>query len=179
MTATGSLLSRTARAVRTPATWHPAFLYAVSFGGFVAFGVYLPTCLTRAYELGRSDAALRTAGFVVLAVAMRPLGGRLSDRTHPVPVLTGSYGLLTVTAVIACALTATVVRPRARAAGARPVPVPDGAGCPLARTRMAVATASFRVSYGRHEQRPPPSGRHGSPQDLPDGLGGGHRPGRP
>ncbi|MFF3607864.1 nitrate/nitrite transporter [Streptomyces sp. NPDC002463] len=100
-TATGSLLSRTALAVRTPATWHLAFLYAVSFGGFVAFSVYLPTYLTRAYELGRSDAALRTAGFVVLAVAMRPLGGWLSDRTHPVPVLTGSYGLVAVCALVA------------------------------------------------------------------------------
>ena len=32
---------------------------------------------------------------------MRPLGGRLSDRIHPVPVLTVSYGLVAV-----CALTA-------------------------------------------------------------------------
>ncbi|MEU2231674.1 MFS transporter [Streptomyces vietnamensis] len=100
-TAAGSLLSRTALAVRTPATWQLAFLYAVSFGGFVAFSVYLPTYLTRAYELGRSDAALRTAGFVVLAVAMRPVGGWLSDRTQPVPVLTASYGLVSVCALVA------------------------------------------------------------------------------
>ncbi|MFF0473968.1 nitrate/nitrite transporter [Streptomyces sp. NPDC004284] len=100
-TAAGTLLSRTARALRTPATWHLSFLYAVSFGGFVAFSVYLPTYLTRAYGLDRPDAALRTAGFVVLAVAMRPVGGWLSDRLHPVPVLTVSYGL-----VAACALVA-------------------------------------------------------------------------
>ncbi|MFF0428634.1 nitrate/nitrite transporter [Streptomyces sp. NPDC004520] len=100
-TATGSMVSRTALAMRTPATWQLAFLYAVSFGGFVAFSVYLPTYLTRAYELGRSDAALRTAGFVVLAVAMRPVGGWLSDRIHPVPVLTVSYGLVAACALIA------------------------------------------------------------------------------
>ncbi|GHJ96853.1 MFS transporter [Streptomyces sp. NE5-10] len=93
-TATGSLWSRTSLALRTPATWHLAFLYAVSFGGFVAFSVYLPTYLTRAYDLARSDAALRTAGFVVLAVSMRPLGGWLSDRVRPVPVLTASYALV-------------------------------------------------------------------------------------
>ncbi|GAA3047318.1 NarK/NasA family nitrate transporter [Streptomyces roseofulvus] len=100
-TAAGSLLSRTALAVRTPSTWQLAFLYAVAFGGFVAFSVYLPTYLTRAYDLGRSDAALRTAGFVVLAVAMRPVGGWLSDRTHPVPVLTASFGLVAACALIA------------------------------------------------------------------------------
>ncbi|MEU2509007.1 MFS transporter [Streptomyces sp. NPDC007863] len=100
-TATGSLWSRTSLALRTPATWHLAFLYAVSFGGFVAFSVYLPTYLTRAYDLTRSDAALRTAGFVVLAVAMRPLGGWLSDRVRPVPVLTASYGLVAACAFLA------------------------------------------------------------------------------
>ncbi|MFJ3099395.1 MFS transporter [Streptomyces hydrogenans] len=100
-TATGSLWSRTSLALRTPATWHLAFLYAVSFGGFVAFSVYLPTYLTRAYDLARSDAALRTAGFVVLAVAMRPLGGWLSDRVRPVPVLTASYGLVASCAFLA------------------------------------------------------------------------------
>ncbi|MFF8381618.1 nitrate/nitrite transporter [Streptomyces sp. NPDC015661] len=100
-TAAGSLLSRTTQAARTPATWQLAFLYAVSFGGFVAFSVYLPTYLTRAHDLGRSDAALRTAGFVVLAVAMRPVGGWLSDRTHPVPVLGVSYGLVSACALVA------------------------------------------------------------------------------
>ncbi|MEV6205196.1 MFS transporter [Streptomyces sp. NPDC051771] len=100
-TATGSLWSRTSLALRTPATWQLAFLYAVSFGGFVAFSVYLPTYLTRAHDLARSDAALRTAGFVVLAVAMRPLGGWLSDRVRPVPVLTASYGLVAACAFLA------------------------------------------------------------------------------
>ncbi|MFC8275293.1 nitrate/nitrite transporter [Streptomyces sp. NPDC057271] len=100
-TAKGSLLSRTASAVRMSASWQLAFLYAVSFGGFVAFSVYLPTYLTRAYDLGRSDAALRTAGFVVIAVAMRPVGGWLSDRIRPVPVLTVSYGLVSACALVA------------------------------------------------------------------------------
>jgi NNP family nitrate/nitrite transporter-like MFS transporter len=46
-----------------------------------------PAYLRTAYGLSTSDAALRTAGFVVLAVAARPAGGWLSDRFHPVPVL--------------------------------------------------------------------------------------------
>ena len=67
--------------------WQLCFLYAVGFGGFVAFSVYLPAYLRTAYGLSAEDAALRTAGFVVLAVIARPTGGWLSDRFHPVTVL--------------------------------------------------------------------------------------------
>jgi NNP family nitrate/nitrite transporter-like MFS transporter len=72
---------------RLAVTWQLSFLYAVGFGGFVAFSVYLPAYLREAYGLTANDAALRTAGFVVLAVVARPVGGWLSDRLHPVPVL--------------------------------------------------------------------------------------------
>ena len=85
------LLQRLAGTVRMAATWQLSFLYAVAFGGFVAFSVYLPTYLTAAYHLDKSDAALRTAGFVVIAVAMRPIGGWLSDRLRPVPVLVAAF----------------------------------------------------------------------------------------
>lgn len=83
----GSAWARTADVGRLPVTWQLCFLYAVGFGGFVAFSVYLPAYLRTAYDLSASDAALRTAGFVVLAVVARPTGGWLSDRFHPVPVL--------------------------------------------------------------------------------------------
>ncbi|MFF3459563.1 nitrate/nitrite transporter [Streptomyces sp. NPDC002730] len=104
----GSLLARTRATLRMPATLQLAFLYAMSFGGFVAFSVYLPTYLTTAYDLGRSDAALRTAGFVVMAVAMRPVGGWLSDRIHPVPVLVATYAMICALALVA-ALEAALV----------------------------------------------------------------------
>ncbi|MFD7766140.1 nitrate/nitrite transporter [Streptomyces sp. NPDC059787] len=97
----GSLLARTTATLRMPTAWQLAFLYAVAFGGFVAFSVYLPTYLTTAYGLGRSDASLRTAGFVVLAVAARPVGGWLSDRLHPVPVLIGAYAAIAALALLA------------------------------------------------------------------------------
>jgi NNP family nitrate/nitrite transporter-like MFS transporter len=92
--AQGSLLHRLASTLRLSATWQLSFLYAVAFGGFVAFSVYLPTYLTAAYHLDKGDAALRTAGFVVLAVAMRPVGGLLSDRLRPVPVLVAAFGVV-------------------------------------------------------------------------------------
>ena len=74
---------------RLPITWQACILYAVAFGGYVAFSVYLPAYLKTAYGLTPADAANRMAGFVVVAVIMRPVGGWLSDRFGPVPVLVG------------------------------------------------------------------------------------------
>ena len=99
--ASGSVLARLAETLRMPVTLQLSFLYAVAFGGFVAFSVYLPTYLTTAFHLDRGDAALRTAGFVVLAVAMRPVGGWLSDRVRPGPVLLVAFGVVTALAAVA------------------------------------------------------------------------------
>lgn len=96
----GSFLARTVATVRMPATAQLSLLYAVGFGGFVAFSVYLPTSLRNEYGLSVGDAAARTAGFVVLAVAARPFGGWLSDRAGPVPVLGVSFAAAAVFAVI-------------------------------------------------------------------------------
>jgi NNP family nitrate/nitrite transporter-like MFS transporter len=97
----GSLVGRVLATLRLGVTWQLSFLYAVAFGGFVAFSVYLPTYLVTAYHLQRSDAGLRTAGFVVLAVAARPVGGWLSDRLGAVPVLVCCYAIVTVLALCA------------------------------------------------------------------------------
>lgn len=98
---TESMGAQLGAALRMPVALQLAFLYAVAFGGFVAFSVYLPSYLGTAYGLERGDAALRTAGFVLLAVAMRPLGGWLCDRFPPVPVLTSSFGAVCLLAVLA------------------------------------------------------------------------------
>lgn len=100
-TVPGGMLARLATTLRMPVTLQLSFLYAVAFGGFVAFSVYLPTYLVSAFHLDRSDAALRTAGFVVLAVVMRPIGGWLSDRIGPITVLITSYAAVALLAVVA------------------------------------------------------------------------------
>lgn len=100
---TGSPFAGTAKAVRLGITWQLCLLYAISFGGFVAFSVYLPTYLVNAYGLEPGAAAIRTAGFVVLAVVMRPVGGWLSDRLHPVPVLAACFVLAGAFALLAAA----------------------------------------------------------------------------
>ncbi|MHB1473872.1 MAG: MFS transporter, partial [Dermatophilaceae bacterium] len=69
-------------------------------GGYVAFSVYLPAYLRTAYGLEQADAANRMAGFVIVAVVMRPVGGWFSDRFGPIPVLTAVYAVLTVGATL-------------------------------------------------------------------------------
>ncbi|WP_246456329.1 nitrate/nitrite transporter [Nocardioides mesophilus] len=97
----GSLMSRLSANARLPISWQACMLYAVAFGGYVAFSVYLPAYLKTAYELTPADAANRMAGFVVVAVLMRPIGGWLSDRFGPVPVLAVGYGVVAIGAAIA------------------------------------------------------------------------------
>lgn len=60
--------------------WRLSTYYFLTFGGFVAMSVYLPTLLTELFHLTPQDAGRRTAGFVLLATAMRPIGGWLADR---------------------------------------------------------------------------------------------------
>jgi NNP family nitrate/nitrite transporter-like MFS transporter len=65
---------------REPLAWLIAGYYFLTFGGFVAFSIYLPTYLRDAYGLRAADAGLRAAGFAALATAVRPVGGWLADR---------------------------------------------------------------------------------------------------
>ncbi|WP_308167442.1 MFS transporter [Catellatospora tritici] len=74
-------------AARQPMTWPLAGLYAVTFGGYVSFAVYLVTYLQSAYGLEQGDASLKAAGFTLVAVLLRPPGGWLSDRVGPARVL--------------------------------------------------------------------------------------------
>jgi MFS transporter, NNP family, nitrate/nitrite transporter len=70
-------------AAKLPLTWQMAFLYAVVFGGFVAFSTYLPTYLRNVYEFGLTGAGTRTAGFAIAAVVARPIGGIVADKIGP------------------------------------------------------------------------------------------------
>ena len=63
-----------------PLAWVLSLFYFLTFGGFVALGIYLPTFLKDYFGLTGTDAGARVAGFVVLATIMRPLGGWLADR---------------------------------------------------------------------------------------------------
>ncbi|MFI6518025.1 MFS transporter [Spirillospora sp. NPDC050679] len=94
------LSRRLAATARLGVTWQASALYAVAFGGYVAFSVYLPTYLKTEYGLSQADAANRMAGFVLLAVVMRPAGGWLSDRFGAVRVLAASLAVVTAGAAV-------------------------------------------------------------------------------
>jgi NNP family nitrate/nitrite transporter-like MFS transporter len=88
-------------ALKLPVTWELSFLYAVVFGGFVAFSTYLPTYINTIYGFAPVDAGGRTAVFSVAAVVARPIGGVLSDRIGPKPVVLASLAGAAVMAVVA------------------------------------------------------------------------------
>lgn len=94
------LSRRLGATLRLRITWHASALYAVAFGGYVAFSVYLPAYLRTAYGLTQADAANRMAGFVLLAVVMRPVGGWLSDRFEPIRVLAATLLVVAVGAAV-------------------------------------------------------------------------------
>lgn len=85
---------------RRPLTWVLALFYFVTFGGFVAINVYLPTLLVSEYGLTRTDAAFRAAGFVILATLARPLGGTLADRWGGTPILNAVFLVVAAFAIV-------------------------------------------------------------------------------
>ena len=88
-------------ALQLPVTWQMSALYAVCFGGFVAFSTYLPTYLKDIYEFDLTDAGTRTAGFAIAAVIARPIGGTVSDKVGPRAVVATSLAGTAVLAVVA------------------------------------------------------------------------------
>lgn len=74
-----------------PLSWALSAFYFLTFGGFVAFSIYLPSLLRDQFHLPAANAGLRTAGFVALATLLRPVGGALADRIGGARVLFGVF----------------------------------------------------------------------------------------
>ena len=77
---TDPVLPKLRAAAKLPVTWEMSFLYAVVFGGFVAFANYLPTYIKTIYGFSPVDAGARTAG-VRAGRGARPPGRRARCRT--------------------------------------------------------------------------------------------------
>ncbi len=77
--------------VRESRAWALTLFYFLAFGGFVAMFLYLPKLLVSVYHLQRADAGYRAAGFALLAVVARPIGGWASDRFGAERVLIVSF----------------------------------------------------------------------------------------
>ena len=98
---TTSMMARVKANAVLSITWQACILYAVAFGGYVAFSVYLPSYLKVTYDLSPGDAAARMAGFVAVAVVLRPVGGWLADKLGAIRVLTVVFVVVTIGAAIA------------------------------------------------------------------------------
>ncbi len=79
--------------------WALILFYFLAFGGFVAMYLYLPKLLTGVYDLSKPDAGARAAGFALLAVVGRPLGGVVADRAGAERVLYGCFATVLVLAL--------------------------------------------------------------------------------
>ncbi|MGW5922247.1 nitrate/nitrite transporter [Nocardia fluminea] len=98
---TDPVVPKLVAALKLRVTWEMAFLYAVVFGGFVAFSNYLPTYIKTIYGFSAVDAGARTAAFALAAVIARPIGGALADRIAPKYVVLASLAGTAVMAAIA------------------------------------------------------------------------------
>lgn len=63
-----------------PGVWLLSAFYFLTFGGFVAFSLYLPKLLVDLYGITPLEAGNRVFVFVLLATLSRPVGGWLADR---------------------------------------------------------------------------------------------------
>lgn len=98
---TQPVVPRLKAATKLPVTWEMSFLYAIVFGGFVAFSNYLPTYIKVIYDFSPVDAGARTAGFALAAVLARPIGGALADRIAPKYVVLASFAGTALMAFVA------------------------------------------------------------------------------
>jgi NNP family nitrate/nitrite transporter-like MFS transporter len=88
--------------LRDRKSWVLGMYYFLTFGGFVAMAIYLPLLLTDLFGLTPQDAGLRTAGFVVVATAMRPVGGALADRLGGRRILAVVFPVTAAMALLLC-----------------------------------------------------------------------------
>jgi len=89
-------------------SWELSLFYFLTFGGFVAMAIYLPIFLTETFGLTPQDAGIRTAGFVILATLMRPVGGILADKIGGRTILKWVFPIVAVMAAcLACPLMST------------------------------------------------------------------------
>lgn len=95
-------LTRSLAVIKYPKTWILSLLYFLTFGGFVAFSLYLPTILQESFNFSAVQSGWRISGFVVIATMIRPLGGYLADKLNPITVLISfMFGILFVALVMA------------------------------------------------------------------------------
>ncbi|MFO7707263.1 MAG: MFS transporter [Desulfobacterales bacterium] len=114
---TGNALNSIRRAGADWRTWVLTFFYFITFGGFIALTVWLPTFWTERFNATLVQAGLLTAVFSLSASLLRVAGGVASDRLGGETVVafalgTTGLGALAMTAVessVAAAVAAEII----------------------------------------------------------------------
>ncbi|MBF0812292.1 MULTISPECIES: nitrate/nitrite transporter [Staphylococcus] len=73
--------------------------YFITFGSFVAFGLFLPNFLVQNFGISEVDAGIRAGIFIALATFLRPLGGVLGDKFNAVTLLICDFILMIIGAI--------------------------------------------------------------------------------
>lgn len=84
--------------------WRLALFYFITFGGFVALFLLLPTLLQDWFDYSKSEASARAAGFVIAATVARPTGGWLADRFGAYPILVLVFAGIAIDAAVLAVL---------------------------------------------------------------------------
>lgn len=96
-------------ALKYKQTWLLSVFYFLTFGVFVAMGIYLPTLLINLFSLSAVDAGQRAAGFIILATLVRPIGGLIADKFNPKLLVTIVFAGITLSAGILAFFTGSIV----------------------------------------------------------------------
>ena len=84
--------------------WRLAFFYFITFGGFVALFLLMPTLLQDWFGYSKGEASAKAAGFVIAATLARPVGGWLSDNYGAYPVLVLVFAGIAIDAAVLATL---------------------------------------------------------------------------
>ena len=74
--------------------------YFITFGAFVAFGIFLPNFLVDHFSIDKVDAGIRSGIFIGLATFLRPVGGIIGDKFNAVQALIIDFVIMIIGALI-------------------------------------------------------------------------------
>lgn len=74
--------------------------YFITFGAFVAFGIFLPNFLVDHFSIDKVDAGIRSGIFIALATFLRPVGGVIGDKFNAVQALIIDFLIMIIGALI-------------------------------------------------------------------------------
>lgn len=95
-----SMLAEIQGVYKNMTLWFFCLFYFITFGAFVAFTMFLPVFLVNYFDLTPVDAGIRTAIFVVIATAMRPVGGFLADKFNAFVILMFVFAGITFSGIL-------------------------------------------------------------------------------